>query len=97
MNDFCINLLNVNFYINIEKMSLSKKITNDKITLITHGKEIITVKITLRCKNCEYKRIFTNKFTPDNIELILVTLKILNWLTCDSCNTEIKNEVEFVL
>ncbi|MBN2155616.1 MAG: hypothetical protein JW776_06210 [Candidatus Lokiarchaeota archaeon] len=59
------------------------------LSLIKQGEDIISARITLECPYCSYKRIFKNQFSPSKIELITVTFKIIDWLTCERCDHQL--------
>ena len=61
----------------------------EHITLVEKGEDVITARITIRCPYCSYKRKFTNKFSPSNMELVTVTFKIIDWLTCEKCDHQL--------
>jgi len=69
---------------NRSKEPLKKQIDND----------IIKVRANLSCPTCGYERSFTNTFKRDSVELLTVSLKIFEWLTCD-CGTLIDLSLDF--
>ncbi|MCP4763494.1 MAG: hypothetical protein GY870_17100 [archaeon] len=74
---------------------MDSKNTNMDVVLITKGESLIDAYIFLRCPNCGYSRRFRNQFTADNMELIIVTLKIVDWLSCEKCGDLLHSEFEF--
>lgn len=76
-----------NTYINRNEHSkepIKEQVDDDKIT----------VRALLSCPNCGYQRSFTNTFKRSSIELLTVSLKIFEWLTCD-CGALIDLTLEF--
>ncbi len=69
--------------------NLNTEHTRERISLVEKGEDVITARITIRCPYCSYKRVFKNKFSPSNIELVTVTFKIIDWLTCEKCDHQL--------
>ncbi len=67
----------------------------EELSLISEGLPLITAKITLQCPNCHRTRRFRNTFTGDKIDLILVSIKIIDWLSCDDCGFLYNTGIEF--
>ena len=57
-------------------------------------KNIIKVKATLSCPNCTYKKTFKNQFYLKNIEQMIVSLKIFDWMVC-SCGELLNLNLDF--
>lgn len=70
---------------------------NEELSLISEGSSKIQARIILKCPTCGYFRKFKNTFSRDKIELIVVTLKIVDWLSCERCGDLLNSEVEFVI
>lgn len=66
-----------------------------EISLITEGESLIKARITLFCPSCKTNRKFKNVFSKDKIGLIIVTLKIIDWLTCDDCGDLLDSKIEY--
>ena len=62
---------------------------NNQISLLENGEDVIFARIILLCPYCSYKRVFKNQFSPSKIELITVTFKVIDWLTCENCNHQL--------
>ena len=71
--------------------------SGNHISLITKDEDIIRARITLECPYCSYKRVFKNEFSPSNMELITVTLKIIDWLTCDKCDHQLNFNLDLFI
>jgi hypothetical protein len=56
--------------------------------------DIIKVRAIISCPNCGYNRSFTNNFKREAIELLIVSLKVFEFLTCD-CGSLIDLTLEF--
>lgn len=55
----------------------------------------IKVRATVSCLNCGTNKIFKNKFKENNTELMVVSLKIFDWLVCDKCGDLLQLDLEF--
>ncbi|MHA1869947.1 MAG: hypothetical protein ACTSU2_11640 [Promethearchaeota archaeon] len=64
---------------------------------ISKGMKPIKTTILVKCPNCGYKRKFKNEFTLDKMDLIIVSIKIIDWMTCDRCGSLLNTEVHFTL
>lgn len=71
--------------------------SGNQISLIVKNEDIIHAHITLECPYCSYKRIFKNQFSPSKMELITVTFKIIDWLTCDKCDHQLNFALDFFI
>lgn len=57
-------------------------------------KNVIKVKAILNCKNCGYSKAFKKIFTRDNIEMLVVSAKVMDFSSCD-CGELISLQLEF--
>ena len=57
--------------------------------------ELIKVRAMISCPNCNYKKKFRNQFLRKEIELMVVSLKVFDWLTCSKCGDLLKLDLEF--
>ena len=55
----------------------------------------IRARAIISCSKCKTKKIFRNVILRKNLELLVVTLKILDWMTCEKCGGIIQLEMEF--
>lgn len=58
-------------------------------------KSLIQVRATISCPTCEYRRKFKNQFQRKDIELMVVALKVFDWLTCNHCGELLWLDLEF--
>ncbi|MHA1688899.1 MAG: hypothetical protein ACTSYC_00160 [Promethearchaeota archaeon] len=75
--------------INFNKDKSSNALEREKLEA-----DIIKVKAHLTCPYCGYKKTFKNKFLRSNIEQMVVSLKIFDWMTC-SCGALLNLNLEF--
>lgn len=59
------------------------------------GDDLLQVKAVLTCPNGDYKKTFKNRFIRKDIELMVVSLKIFDWLVCHKCGELLKLNLEF--
>ncbi len=55
----------------------------------------ISARAIIYCPNCGYSRTFRNKFLRENMELVVVSSKILDWMTCEKCSTMLNLRLEY--
>jgi len=55
----------------------------------------IGVRAILQCPGCGFKRIFRHSFKRANIELLTVSLKVFDFLTCNECGSLIDLTLEY--
>jgi DNA-directed RNA polymerase subunit RPC12/RpoP len=59
--------------------------------------ELIKVHAEIRCPSCTYRKRFKNEFHRDNIEMMVVSLKVFTWMVCNDCGELLKLDLEFEL
>jgi hypothetical protein len=59
------------------------------------GDELINVRAIITCPNGDYKKKFKNKFLRKEIEMMIVSFKVFDWLTCSKCGELLKLDLEF--
>ncbi|MHA2181377.1 MAG: hypothetical protein ACXAAH_08140 [Promethearchaeota archaeon] len=57
--------------------------------------ELIKVRAIISCPNGDYKKKFRNQFLRKEIEMMIVTFKVFDWLTCVKCGELLKLDLEF--
>lgn len=57
--------------------------------------EPIQVRAIISCSNCGYKKKFRNQFLRKELELLIVAVKVFDWLTCNKCGDLLKLDLEF--
>ena len=57
--------------------------------------DLIKVRAIITCPNADYKKKFTNQFLRKEIEMMIVTFKVFDWLTCNKCGELLKLDLEF--
>jgi hypothetical protein len=61
----------------------------------SEGDELIKVRAVISCPNGDYKKKFRNQFTRKEIEMMIVSFKVFDWLTCTKCGELLKLDLEF--
>ncbi len=59
------------------------------------GDELIKVRAIITCPNGDYKKKFRNQFLRKEIEMMIVSFKVFDWLTCNKCGELLKLDLEF--
>lgn len=59
------------------------------------GDELIKVRAIISCPNGDYKKKFKNQFSRKEIEMMIVSFKVFDWLTCTKCGELLKLDLEF--
>lgn len=57
--------------------------------------DLIKVRAIISCPTCEYVKKFKNQFPRSELELMVVTLKIFDWLCCNKCGELLNLTLEF--
>ncbi len=57
--------------------------------------ELIKVRAIITCPNGDYKKKFRNQFLRKEIEMMIVSFKVFDWLTCNKCGELLKLDLEF--
>ncbi|MHA2392052.1 MAG: hypothetical protein ACXAEX_08775 [Promethearchaeota archaeon] len=57
--------------------------------------ELIQVRAIISCPNGDYKKKFRNQFLRKEIEMMIVSFKVFDWLTCSKCGELLKLDLEF--
>ncbi len=57
--------------------------------------DLIRVRAIITCPNGDYKKKFRNQFLRKDIELMVVTLKIFDWMVCHRCGEILDLNLEF--
>jgi len=57
--------------------------------------DTLHVRATIVCPNGDYKKTFKNQFLRKDLELMVVSIKVFEWLTCAKCGELLKLDLEF--
>ena len=74
-----------------------KHSSGNHISLVEKNEDVIRALITLECPYCSYQRKFKNEFSPSKMELITVTFKVIDWLTCEKCDHQLNFSLDLFL
>ena len=72
----------------------TKTSSNESLDGSKHD-DLIKVRATISCPNGDYKKMFRNQFLRKEIELMVVTLKIFDWMVCHRCGELLNLNLEF--
>jgi len=85
-----IILLRVNY------MEINNTQNNSRESVESSKKdEPIQVRATISCPSCGYKKKFRNQFLRKDLELLIVAVKVFEWLTCNKCGDLLKLDLDF--
>ncbi|MFW9949124.1 MAG: hypothetical protein ACFFKA_03230 [Candidatus Thorarchaeota archaeon] len=76
------------------EIDLNKKATR-KIVENANPEDLIKVRAIITCPNGDYTKKFRNQFPRSQLELLEVSLKCLDWLTCVKCGELLNLTLEF--
>jgi len=57
--------------------------------------DLIKVRAVITCPNGDYKKKFRNQFSRKEIEMMIVSFKVFDWLSCSKCGELLKLDLEF--
>jgi len=77
-------------------MEIDKAQDNGKESVDSpENNELIKVKAIITCPNGDYKKKFRNQFLRKEMEMMIVSFKVFDWLTCNKCGELLKLDLEF--
>ena len=62
---------------------------------IARDRAIIRVRAIMMCPSCAWRKAFKNEFHRKDIEMMVVALKVFDWLTCPRCGDLIGLNLEY--
>jgi len=57
--------------------------------------DLIKVRAVISCPTCNYRRAFKNQYHRKQIELMVVSLKVFDWMVCNKCGELLHLNLEF--
>lgn len=57
--------------------------------------DVIQVRAVITCPSCDYKKVFRNEFRRRDLEMLIVCLKVFDWLTCTRCGELLSLNLEY--
>lgn len=77
-------------------MEIDNTKTSSKESLeSSRSNDLIKVRALITCPNGDYKKSFRNQFLRKEIEMMIVSFKVFDWLTCNKCGELLKLDLEF--
>ena len=55
----------------------------------------INVRAIISCPLCGYSKKFKNQFAREDLELMVVAVKVFDWMVCSTCGELFKLDLEF--
>ena len=59
------------------------------------SQDVIGVRALMTCPSCGWRKAFRNQFYRRDIEMMVVALKVFDWLTCPRCGDLIDLNIEY--
>jgi hypothetical protein len=79
-------------------MEIDNTKTKSNETVHSSNKEdLIKVRAIISCPNGDYEKKFRNQFLRNEIEMMIVSFKVFDWLTCNKCGELLKLDLEFIV
>ena len=77
-------------------MEIELNKNSDNALLASENRDdLIKVRAIISCPTCEYVKKFKNQFPRSELELMVVILKIFDWLCCNKCGELLNLTLEF--
>jgi len=57
--------------------------------------DLIIVRAIISCPTCSFKKKFKNQFHRDQMEYMIVALKVFDWMACNNCGDLLRLDLEF--
>jgi hypothetical protein len=57
--------------------------------------QLIKVRAVMSCPSCSFKKSFKNQFHRSDIEMMVVSLKVFDWMACTRCGDLLNLDLEF--
>lgn len=77
-------------------MEIDKAQDNGKESVdSSENSDLIKVRAIITCPNGDYKKKFRNQFLRKEMEMMIVSFKVFDWLTCNKCGELLKLDLEF--
>lgn len=77
-------------------MEIDNTKTSSKESLeSSRSNDLIKVRALITCPNGDYKKSFRNQFLRKDLEMMIVSFKVFDWLTCNKCGELLKLDLEF--
>ncbi len=86
----------MNIMLGVKNMEIDNtKNSSDKSVAASQRDDLIKVRAIITCPNGDYKKMFRNQFLRKEIEIMIVSFKVFDWLTCNKCGELLKLDLEF--
>ena len=57
--------------------------------------DVIQVRAIISCPTCSYRKNFRNEFHRKDLELMVVALKVFDWMVCNKCGELLQLDLEY--
>ena len=73
----------------------NKKASSESLSDSKKPLDLILVRAVMTCTTCGKEKKFRNQFLRKDLELMVVALKVFDWLTCTKCGELFRLDLEF--
>ena len=67
----------------------------DTLEKVKKPSNLIIVRAIIKCSTCGINKKFKNQFFRKDLELLIVALKVFDWMTCSKCGELFQLDLEF--
>lgn len=76
-------------------MEIDKKQNGGAMDSSGDSSDVIQVRAIISCPECTYRKTFRNQFARKDLELMVVALKVFDWMVCNTCGELLNLDLEF--
>jgi len=77
------------------EIDYNKNDSGQTISSSEQKSNVIKVRAVISCPTCGYIRKFKNQFPREQLELMVVAVKVFDWMVCSTCGELLKLDLEF--
>jgi len=79
------------------EIDYNKKASSESLSNSKKPKSLILVRAIMKCTTCGKEKKFVNQFLRKDLELMVVALKVFDWMVCNKCGELFRLDLEFKL
>ncbi len=76
-------------------IDFNKKASSDALSDSKKPLDLILVRAIMSCSTCGKEKKFRNQFLRKDLELMVVALKVFDWMVCNKCGELFRLDLEF--
>lgn len=73
----------------------NKKARSESLSSSKKPEDLILVRAIMTCPTCGKEKKFRNQFLRKDLELMVVALKVFDWMVCNKCGELFRLDLEF--